>query len=646
MSYKLLFFFLFFGIIFITNSSAFHNDFNDIHHIDSLIETLSRDTLDLRLISSFKMQTGSPSISITSPVNNSLYSKANVWLNFTINETADWMAYSLDGNPNVSIPGNQLLSSLAEGSHSIVLYANNSAGNMGSSSFIWFTIDTVAPIIDIICPGGGRTNQEYVWLNFTINEPTSWIGYSLDWGTNITITGNTLLGPLGEHPFIITIFANDTAGNMAYNYTGIWIDLTPPVITVLSPENKTYFEPEVWLNFSCDSNTKWNAYSIDNNPNVSFSYPLEPSIYNQSLSLEDGIHSIVVYAQDNAGNMAASSEIWFTVDLPLSVFLTSPLNSTYSSPNVWLNISTTDPTSWVGYSLDNSPNITLVTKSTLLSSLSEGLHSVIIYANDTLGRMVSSSILWFTIDTTPPEAFFISPRYYEEIFNTAEIFLSWWQEPESFIVATYIDNVYVSLSNNTSAPFTQGRHNITIVIQNQAGNVQILTHLFWVDLTPPVITILSPLATTYTTTKVELIYRIDTDWNEMKWNGINQSNFLPFMIDIYLNGIPHFANDSISPGVVGVNNSIPPIISNNSYIPGITTGEYNLTIFVIEPTGNKAIETVLFQVVLPTTTTVLSTNSTTTTTRTTSSPKISHGFEIIQGLSIIVLIIMTRKKCK
>ncbi|MHA2202527.1 MAG: hypothetical protein ACW991_02450 [Candidatus Hodarchaeales archaeon] len=36
-----------------------------------------------------------------------------------------------------------------------------------------------------------------IGLNFTVNEPTSWIGYSLDSAANVTITGNNFLDSQG-----------------------------------------------------------------------------------------------------------------------------------------------------------------------------------------------------------------------------------------------------------------------------------------------------------------------------------------------------------------------------------------------------------------------------------------------------------------
>ena len=51
---------------------------------------------------------------------------------------------------NVTISGNTTLTGFDDGSHYIIVYANDTAGNMGASNTVYFTVDTNPPnIIDI-----------------------------------------------------------------------------------------------------------------------------------------------------------------------------------------------------------------------------------------------------------------------------------------------------------------------------------------------------------------------------------------------------------------------------------------------------------------------------------------------------------------
>jgi len=79
-------------------------------------------------------------------------------------------------------------------------------------------IDLTRPIVDV------QSFEKTIYTNtvnlaFIVSEPTSWIGYCLDGKENITISGNfTLIGlPNGLHD--LTVYANDTYGNMGASET-------------------------------------------------------------------------------------------------------------------------------------------------------------------------------------------------------------------------------------------------------------------------------------------------------------------------------------------------------------------------------------------------------------------------------------------
>jgi hypothetical protein len=80
-----------------------------------------------------------PFISIMSPENKT-YNQKDLLLNFTTNEKTSWIGYCLDQQANVTITGKKTLTELAEGSHSIVVYANDTAGSMGASETFFFTV--------------------------------------------------------------------------------------------------------------------------------------------------------------------------------------------------------------------------------------------------------------------------------------------------------------------------------------------------------------------------------------------------------------------------------------------------------------------------------------------------------------------------
>jgi len=162
------------------------------------------------------------------------------------------MGYSLDGQMNVTIGGNTTIVGLSDGVHTITVYANDTAGNMGYSNTVYFTVDTVFPNIEILSPENKTYAVTDVPLSFTVDEATSWMGYSLDGQANVTITGNTTLSGLLDGSHYVVVYANDTAGNMGTsNMVYFTVDTTPPNITDVSQiplESNVQPEDEVTVN--------------------------------------------------------------------------------------------------------------------------------------------------------------------------------------------------------------------------------------------------------------------------------------------------------------------------------------------------------------------------------------------------------------
>ena len=95
--------------------------------------------LDLWLVKLMELDTTPPEIVILSP-QNVTYATNFVSLSFTVDEATSWIGYNLDNQANVTITGNTTLTDLAEGLHTIIVYGNDTSGNMGISDTVYFTI--------------------------------------------------------------------------------------------------------------------------------------------------------------------------------------------------------------------------------------------------------------------------------------------------------------------------------------------------------------------------------------------------------------------------------------------------------------------------------------------------------------------------
>jgi hypothetical protein len=220
------------------------------------------------------------------------------------------------------------------------------------------------------------------------------------------------------------------------------------IIRVLSPENFTYcFAKSISFEFSLNLSLWYPDYLSKYNPSYScFVYPIQyfldgkfageilenitEKFRNFSVIIEglaNGTHSLEVNVTTNgvywhqigvingAPSMDLSSApvldssglIYFSADnlhLPPIISKISLENNSYYSVKIPLRFNVDEPTSQISYSLDNEANVT-IDGNTTLAGFAEGLHSLVIYACDTIGNMGKSKTVFFTIvpqPTVPP----------------------------------------------------------------------------------------------------------------------------------------------------------------------------------------------------------------------------------------------------
>jgi hypothetical protein len=212
-------------------------------------------------------------INITSP-SNITYSSNLLTLNITVkslfgpSQYRFEMVYSIDGENNVTIP----LTTTFMPIKVLITYENG----------------TTATAISVFSP--------YV--------TTGWVA----------------LSELPEGPHELTVYANYERTSTNHNYPALILDNNtvyftiddeqPPVISNLPLENKASSQNDLSLNFTTDQQTSWIGYCLDGKTNVTIAG-------NTTLTgLSDGSHSVIVYANDTAGNMGISEPVVFTVDTP------------------------------------------------------------------------------------------------------------------------------------------------------------------------------------------------------------------------------------------------------------------------------------------------------------------------------------------
>ncbi len=192
-------------------------------------------------------------ITILSPTNTTTYGSdlpsLNVTSKFLNDQKFANMTYSIDGGENCSLPLTSILEPinatvtypngtiryqpsmfsphilggyadlprLLEGPHNITVYATYQFSYIIGldNATVFFTIDDGRPPAITSLLGNSTLSEGGAFtLDFTVDEQTSWMGYSLDNQENETIVGNTTLNGLNVGSHILTVYANDTAGNM------------------------------------------------------------------------------------------------------------------------------------------------------------------------------------------------------------------------------------------------------------------------------------------------------------------------------------------------------------------------------------------------------------------------------------------------
>jgi hypothetical protein len=87
-------------------------------------------------------------------------------------------------------------------------------------------------------------------------------------------------------------------------------DNTVPEVSVVSPENRTYYTADIQLNLKVNEPDLWMRYNLDNE-NIT-----EISANTTITGLSLGLHNLTVYVTDDAGNTALSQTIHFEVQEP------------------------------------------------------------------------------------------------------------------------------------------------------------------------------------------------------------------------------------------------------------------------------------------------------------------------------------------
>ena len=293
---------------------------------------------------------------------------------------------------------------LTDGNYTFKAYAYDEAGNMNFTETRTITVDTTPPNVTINTPQNTTYPTLTIIFNVTATDSSgiSACVYSLDNTANKTMVNltanewNATNSSMTQGIHTVKFYCNDTAGNIngSLNVT-FTIDVTNPIINVISPTNSTYNTSTIWFNASADETISTWIVNY-NGTNVTLAN------INTSLTVEDGTHHLFLYGNDSGGNWGLNDSIWFTVDTTfpdVNSLSATPANQGFGL-NVTLNADVSEnnlDTVLIGITPPGESETNYTMENTLGDSYqynytdyTNGTYIYKIYANDTVNHINGS----------------------------------------------------------------------------------------------------------------------------------------------------------------------------------------------------------------------------------------------------------------
>jgi hypothetical protein len=435
----------------------------------------------------FTIDTIPPIVIIDSP-SSEIYTSSDILL--SLSGDADQYWYWIE---EVDISNNTWTSiaqrSLDDGTYTLHAYGNDSAGNIGSATFT-FTIDTTPSHIEILSPLAGISSNTDVIIELNGTADHYWYSIEEIDSNNITWT-ETVVRILSEGVYTIYAYGNDSAGNIAVVVLSFSIDITPPIVNIVSPEaGSSTANTNVSIDLDGTANSYWYMIEGVDTTNISWNGLVHRTI-------QEGTYTINAYGSDLAGNIARET-LTFTVDTtPPIVQILYPKDGIYAKSSFFIDLNGTADYYWYNIVGIDAENVSWT--SVIQRNLPDGTYAIFAYGNDSVGNIGIESVV-ITIDTSPPLIQLISPQ--PQIYSSSEISIDiigtadfYWYRIESVDINNH------SWVESTQRTLPEGVYTIHVYGSDSVGNVAYIFLTFIIE---------SPTSTSTTTTSTTTETSTDT----------------------------------------------------------------------------------------------------------------------------------------
>jgi|GEM_PF-6570497 len=475
-------------------------------------------------------ETGYPYIAITDPVNNAKISGVKVVYSTAVDNAnpsnVQDVTFSVDdGAWKVGTPDTQTqwywnwnTTTLTEGAHLLKARATDYSTQqwITDNETVW--VDNYQPTIQVNWP----TQDDYMGgtsvLTATALETNGHVTtpkYSVDggaWATmsvgalgKYTANWNTMAVADGLHT--LTFVTWDESGNQATSTVRVVVDNTNPTCSVTYPMADQYVDGMITIKVRAHDNLALGAVnlSIDGANATQLASP-QGDYYNlpiNTMTLSNGLHSLVCNAVDKAGNIATSDPININIDnAPLLVQVTSPLNGEYISGLYQVRSMVSSEVAlesvqvqFGGQTFDMLAT-TAYTYQLDTTTVADGNYTVSVTATDYAGRTTTVPVA-VHVDNVPPVMTVAFPAVGAYIEGNVvpqatctDLFLS-------ACLYNVDGGEWLTQGPIDTTPYTDGPHTITFRALAASGHYTDLALPIIIDNTPPAIVGQFPMSDQY-----------------------------------------------------------------------------------------------------------------------------------------------------
>ncbi len=383
----------------------------------------------------------------------------------------------------------------SEGANTIYVRQVDVAGNAGPSALLSFTFDTSAPgplsITLDVDSGTFDTDSVTNNGNYTVSGEEG--GATIQYSTNDATWGTTPIVP-SEGANTIYVRQVDVAGNPGPSVNlSFTLDTTNPAALSISLDNDTGIS-------SVDGITNDGSYTVSGEEGgATIEYSTDDATWGTTAIVpSEGANTIYVRQVDVAGNAGPSSLLSFTLDTTPPGSLSIALDNDTGSSGVdgitndgSYSVTGEEGGATIQYSTDDA------TWGTTAIVPSEGANNIYVRQVDVAGNAGASTLLSFTLDTTPPAAPVVTSINVDTgssssdgITNDPTLIINGTAEANSS-VEVFVDDVSVATVSAdgsgdwtydyTGTSLSEGDHTIHATATDAAGNTSADSADFNVD---------------------------------------------------------------------------------------------------------------------------------------------------------------------